>query len=119
MIAGGTVMDYKKEIKALRKHRKSYYPALSRLMDLYDRWGPGDHPRELINDADALIFLELIDIGYLDENALIIKRRFDDIVGLVYGGDYPLTEGGEKFYKKERRTLTGRLIDLAGKFRLR
>ncbi len=112
-------MDYKKEIKAYRNHRRQYYPALSRLMDLYDRWGPGDLPRELINDADALILLELIDIGYCDENALIIKRRFDDIVGLVYNGDYPLTEAGERFYEQGRRTLKNRLADLAGKLRRR
>jgi len=112
-------MDYKKEIKAFRNHRKQYYPALSQLMDLYDRWSPGDSPEELIDKADALILLELIDIGYCDENALITKRRFDDIVGLAYVGDYPLTEAGERYYEQERRTLKNRLADLAGKLRHR
>ncbi len=112
-------MDYKKEIRALQKHRRNYYPALSRLMDLHHHGGPGDLPKELINDVEALILLELIDIGYLDENALIIRRRFDDIVGLVYNGDYPLTESGEKFFDSERHTLKARLADLAGMLRRR
>ena len=111
-------MEYKKELKRLNRHRRGYYPAVSRLMDLYH--GAYDLPVELINDRDALILLELIDVGYLDEEALIIKRRFDDIVGLRYNGAYPLTESGERFYEKERRSLKGRLrgfLDLIRKGR--
>lgn len=105
-------MDYKKELDKIRKHRKSYFPAVSMLMDLHDDAGRHDAAIELINDRRALVILELIDIGYLDENALIVRRRFDDIVSIVYNGRYPLTDAGERFYSREKRTLKGRMAGL-------
>ncbi len=110
-------MDYKKEIKKLQKHRRGYYPAVTRLMDLYHAAAASDLPVELINDSDVLIILELIDVGYLDEDVLVIKRRYNDITGLLYTGGYPLTENGELFYQKERRTLKGRIANLVNRFR--
>ncbi len=112
-------MDYKKELKKLQKHRRSYYPAVARIMDLYHNAVSAELPVELINDRDALIILELIDVGYLDEDALVIRRRFDDIVGLLYTGGYPLTENGETFLQREGRTLKGRIRGLINALRSR
>ncbi len=112
-------MDYKKELKKLRKRRRAYYPAVTRLMDLYRASGSSALPVELIHDRDALTVLELIDVGYLDGDVLVVKRRFDDIVGLLYIGGYPLTESGEEFLRREGRTLAGRIRTLLGRFRKR
>jgi hypothetical protein len=112
-------MDYKRELKKLQKRRRAYYPAVTRLMDLYHAPGSSVLPVELIHDRDALTILELIDVGYLDGDVLVIKRRFDDIVGLLYIGGYPLTESGEKFLRREGRTLKGRIRTLLDGFRKR
>lgn len=112
-------MEYKKELKKLQKHRRRYYPAVSVVMDLYHNAATADLPVELINDRDALIFLELIDVGYLDEEAMVITRRFGDITGLLFNGSYPLTDSGELFYQKERRTLKRRVTALLDSFRTR
>lgn len=112
-------MDYKKELNKMQKHRRGYYPAVTRLMDLYHSTAASDLPVELINDRDALMILELIDVGYLDEDVLVIRRRFDDIAGLLYTGGYPLTESGEIFLQREERTLKGRIRNLINKFRRR
>ncbi len=111
------MMEYKKELKKLQKHRRRYYPAACRLMDLYHNAASSELPVELIDDSDALIILELIDVGYLDEDALVVKRRFDSITGLLYTGGYPLTDSGEVFYQRERRTLRGRIGALVNAFR--
>jgi hypothetical protein len=92
--------DYKKEIKKMKKHRKLYRPAMSMLLDLYNRMKPSDLPVELIDHKSVLTILELIDIGYLDENALIVKKRFGSVTGLRYDGAYPFTDSGDDFYLK-------------------
>lgn len=110
-------MDYKKELKKIQEHRRGYYPAVTRIMDLYHDTAAADLPVELINDRDALMILELIDVGYLDEDVLVTRRRFDDIAGLLYTGGYPLTESGEQFLQREGRTLKGRIRNLVNRFR--
>jgi len=95
-------MNYKKELNKLRKHRKRYRPVMAMLMNLHNNSNVSDFPMELIDKKEILIILELLDIGYLDENALVIRRRFDDIVGLTYTGEYPFTDGGNFFLRQSR-----------------
>lgn len=95
-------MNYKKELNKLRKHRMQYRPAMAMLMNMHDQSNSSDFPVELIDKKEVLIILELLDIGYLDENALIVKRRFGDITGLSYTGEYPFTESGDFFFQQSR-----------------
>lgn len=93
-------MNYKKELNKLRKHRKQYRPVMAILLNLHDQSNSSDFPVELIDKKEILIILELLDIGYLDENALIVKRRFGDVTGLSYAGEYPFTESGDFFFQQ-------------------
>lgn len=104
-------MNYKKELNKLRKHRKQYHPIMTMLMNLYNHSKPSDFPVELIDKKEILIILELLDIGYLDENAMIIKRRFDDITSLKYTGEYPFTDGGDFFFQQNRGNIK-RMINI-------
>ncbi|MBN2160773.1 MAG: hypothetical protein JW807_15400 [Spirochaetes bacterium] len=95
-------MDYKKELKKIGKGRKRYRPVLTMLARMHERWLPSDEPVELINREDVLVILELIDIGYLDTDALIVRTRFEDVVSLKYTGGYPFTDGGDEFIRRNR-----------------
>ncbi len=107
--------DYRKEMKKLRKHRRLYRPAMSRVLDLYNRVTPSDLPIELIDDRDILTILELIDVGYLDEEALVAKHRFGSVTGLRYNGAYPFTEEGTAFYRAHRTFISTILDTLRGR----
>lgn len=104
------MVDYKKEIQKLKKHRKRYRPAMSMLLDLYNNAKPSELPVELIDSEKVLILLELIDVGYLDEDALIIRRRFNSIASLRYDGAYPFTDSGDMFFRNNRTIIT-KIID--------
>lgn len=90
--------DYRKEIKKLKKHRERYRPAMAMILRLYRTAKPSEFPIELIDHEKVLTILELIDVGYLAEDAFIIRRRFNSIASLRYGGAHPFTEGGEMFF---------------------
>ena len=92
------IMDYKRELNKMKKHRRLYHPALRRMMALYKGTSRPEFPVEISDFNEMIIILELIDVGYLDEEAFIITRRFGDITGLAYTGDYPFTESGESIY---------------------
>ena len=78
---------------------------MSMILNLYNHSKPADFPVELIDTKEILIMLELLDIGYLNENAMIIKRRFDDITSLKYTGKYPFTDGGDFFFQQNRGNI--------------
>jgi len=104
------MVDYKKEIRKLKKHRRLYRPAMARMLDLYNSVKPAELPVELIDDGDILTILELIDVGYLDESALVATRRFGTVTGLSFQGGHPFTGSGKAFYFKDR-TIVHRVID--------
>jgi hypothetical protein len=93
-------MNYKKELNRLRKRRKQYRPVMAMLMKMHAQSDSSGFPVELIDRKELLVMLELLDIGYLDANALIVKKRFGDIAGLSYTGEYPFTESGDFFYQQ-------------------
>lgn len=104
-------MDYKKELKKIGRGRKRYRPVMSMLARMHEGWKPSDPPVELIDREDVLVILELIDVGYLDTDALIVRTRFENVVSLKYAGGYPFTEGGETFMRESRnlfRRIAGR-----------
>jgi len=105
-------MNYKKELNKLRKHRKQYRPIMAMLMKMHTQSDFSDFPVELIDNKEILIILELLDIGYLDENSLIVKRRFDYITGLSYTGEYPFTDSGDFFYQQGRSSIKRRISNI-------
>ncbi len=98
-------MNYKKELNRLKKHRKRYRPVMAMLMKMHDQSDSSGFPAELIDRKEVLLILELLDIGYLDENTLIVKRRFGNVTGLSYTGEYPFTEKGDFFYRQSEGAL--------------
>lgn len=110
------LMDYKKEMKILEQGRERYFPVMAALMDMKPA---GDGSPVQIDDPGMMrIVLELLDIGYLDSDAFIISKKFNEIRGLYFRGGNPLTEKGwEQYminYRKRRGGMKRRLLILAG-----
>ncbi len=95
------IMDYTRELNKMKKHHRLYHPAMARMMELYREMKHTDPSAEISDFDEMIIILELIDIGYLDEDAFIVTRRFNDITGLMYNGRYPFTEAGENIFRTE------------------
>lgn len=109
----GEVMDYKKEMKKLMKRREEYYPAFEYLLDIYNRRGEFDFPVRIDDAARIALVIELIDIGYLDKNAFIMKKTRNNIDALYYNGCYPLTEQGLLLERAHLHIRRGRYIKIA------
>jgi len=102
-------MNYNAEMNKMKKHRKEYFPVVSRLVDLYNDTPMEEFPVE-VGDAHSIgIILELIDIGYIDPDAVIIVKRFNEIYSLSYNGNFPLTEKGSA-YLEENRGVIGKVV---------
>jgi len=104
-------MKYRKEINRLRRRRKQYRPVMAMLMNMHQSDSSG-FPAELVDRKEILILLELLDIGYLDENAFIVKRLFGDVTGLSYTGEYPFTESGDFFFRRSRSAVKRKITTL-------
>jgi hypothetical protein len=89
--------EYKNEIRKLKKNRKRYRPALKKLLKLYDQRLGHDSPYEISHPGDIALYGELLDVGYIDSDALIITTRFGDILTMVYTFRYPLSEAGTRY----------------------
>ena len=106
-------MDYKKEMKKMMKRREEYYPAFEYLLDIYNRRIEFDFPVRIEEAPRIALFVELMDIGYLDKNAFIIKKTRGNIDALYYNGDYPLTEQGVLMERAHLHIVRGRYIKIA------
>ena len=104
-------MDYRNELKKMKKHRRRYRPAVEALMRMYHSFPAGGEPIDLNGREDLTVMLELIDIGYLDPDAFNITTRFGDIASVRYNGRYPLTPSGEAQYP---RGVLGRIFNALG-----
>ena len=87
-------MNYKNEIKKMSKHREKYFPVMNRLLKIHKNFADNSPPVHITNGDEMRIILELIDIGYINIDAFIIKREFEDITDLIYNGERPLTDEG-------------------------
>jgi len=84
---------YKKEISRLKKHRGTYRPCLLKIYHDYIKLSPGESAE--ISDPDQIrLVVELIDLGYLDNSSVIIRKEFGDISGVVLTSRYPFTAAG-------------------------
>ena len=95
-------MNYKNELKKYKKHRKKFFPVAAKLLDMHTSLHDDDFPVTIADTNVMLVMLELLDIGYLDPNAFIIKKKFESIAGLNYNGKYPLTKKGDVFLHQQR-----------------
>lgn len=85
-------MDYKKEMRKLEEGRERYFPVIGQLLDM--RNTEGSNPLAIDNPEMMRIVLELIDIGYLDDDAFIIDKKFNEIRRLYFKGGHVLTKSG-------------------------
>jgi hypothetical protein len=97
-------MNYKHALKKLESHRKKYSPIIAKIVDMYANLPDADYPVRFTGYDDMIVILELLDIGYLDPNSFIVKKKFEDIAALIYNGKYPLTEQGDIFYRDSRHS---------------
>lgn len=112
--------EYKKEIKNLKKNRKRYRPALQKLLDLYNHRLEYDSPFEITQPDDIALFAELLDVGYIEYEAISMTSRFGDIRSMSFTFRYPLTEAGIRYMEekglhsiKEYRTVLCMVFFLA------
>ncbi len=61
-------MNYRREMKKMRKHRKRYHPVMAGLMELYTSRTIA-FPVKITDIGKMAIILELLDIGYLDDRS--------------------------------------------------
>ncbi|HPA71271.1 MAG TPA: hypothetical protein PKY31_03320 [Spirochaetota bacterium] len=105
-------MDYRKEIALLIKRRRQYYPVMKRLHSIHRESPVRKQPREIHAGEGMLTALVLLDIGYLDPEAFVVKKAFGDIRNFYYMGGYPFTEKGDAYMAQEGRRR--RLLRLGG-----
>ena len=109
-----SAVDYRLEMKKLEKNRKRYRPALVRLLAMHENRAGSAFPVRIEDTVEMLLVLELVDVGYVDPESLIVRKRFGDISSVHYNGAFPLTEAGVRFYRGEG--IAGRFRSLAGRF---
>lgn len=77
-------------------HRKKYAPVMRRMISLYKE--RLKESRNITDDPDLLIILELIDLEYLNPEAFGIDKRFGNIENVFYNGKDPVTAEGCKVF---------------------
>ena len=96
-------MDYRREMRDLIAHRRTYYPVLAHLLALKGNTPPDRLPLDLLADRDLVTILELLDIGYLDPEVFVVKNPFGEIRGFYYLGGHPFASKGMAFFAEEGR----------------
>ena len=107
---------YRSEMRSMIRHRREYYPAIQYLVGKCLNATAGT-PAVITDIRKMAILAELVEIGYLDSNSVVIISRFDEIEKIVCHGLFPLTESGEEFYRAEerrvRRTMKIAIVSVA------
>lgn len=93
---------YKNEMKALRARHNLYRPELLKLLDYHNNYKPGSGVIEFTEPDEMILLCELLSVGYIDEEAVIVQKRNGDIYSVIYNLNYPLTESGEAAVKLKR-----------------
>ncbi len=87
--------QYRQELNKMASHRREYVPVMLNMLRLYgDMKGTGEI-RNLIDEPWIAILLELIDLGYADEDVFTLEKSFGSVTALYYNGRYPLTDIGK------------------------
>lgn len=108
---------YKDEMKKMKKHRKLYRPMLIRFFNLYKEIKDSGGPLEITGGDEMMLIVELIDLGYLDMDAVQIMKKGYTILKVVYFGKYPLTSSGEKLIEDGAHSSgVKKIINLLGRF---
>jgi len=95
--------NYHEELNKLKEHRRLYMPAIEKILGMYSE--SKNSPREITDEQNLPVILELIDIGYIDRNEVRVKSHNGVVERVVYTGAYPLTDAGIIFMKDELRAL--------------
>ena len=103
-------MSYKSEMNKLKENREKYFPLMEMLLYVESKTEKRDLPIEMTDISQIATLMELIDIGYVNKEAFIIKKHRKDITGVFYKGGYPLTGGGIKVYRQHLHEKRGKFI---------
>jgi len=103
-------INYKSKINEMKQNREKYFPLIEMLLYVERKTGKDDLPIEMTDISQIAVVMELIDLGYIDKEAFIIKKHRRDITGLFYNGGYPLTDAGIKVYRQHLHDRRGKFI---------
>ncbi len=103
-------MSYKSQMNKLKENREKYFPLMETLLYVESKTDKKDLPIEMVDISQMAIVMELIDIGYVNKEAFIIKKHRKDISGVFYRGGYPLTDAGIKVYRLHLHEKRGKFI---------
>ncbi len=108
---------YRQEMKKLRMRHNQYRPELKKLLDYHLNPYTTDGLIEVTEPDEMLLICELLDIGYLDLNAITVQMENDAVCRVVYNKKYPLTVQGEALLHDD---IPGRpaLSDLSDRMRI-
>lgn len=105
-----TDIKYKLKLNEMKANREKYFPVIETILYVESRTEKRDLPIEMTDVSQIAIVMELIDLGYLNKEAFIIKKHRRDITGLFYNGGYPLTNSGIKVYRQHLHDKRGKFI---------
>lgn len=103
-------MSYKSMMNEMKENREKYFPLIETLLYVEKKTERKDLPIEMTDVSQIALVMELIDLGYLNRDAFIIKKSRKDITGLFYKGGYPLTNAGVKVYRQHLHDRRGKFI---------
>ncbi len=96
---------YKKEMKQMLNHRKAYLPIVEKLLMIHRNRNSYEVMVKFTEVSEILILAELIDIGYLNPKVVVADKSFESINKIIYTKEYPLTEKGDIYYRRELEGL--------------
>ncbi|HNX24740.1 MAG TPA: hypothetical protein PKG60_11890 [Spirochaetota bacterium] len=105
-----TDVKYKSKMNELKENRAKYFPLIEMLLYVERKTSRKDLPIEMTDLSQIAIVMELIDLGYINKDAFIIKKQRRDITGVFYKGGYPLTNTGIKVYRQHLHERRGKFI---------
>ncbi len=93
---------YRDEIKKLRARHKDYRAIMRKLLDCHNNPHSTGRLIEFTDSDEMILLAELIDVGYLNDDAVIVHMRHGNIGRIFYNKRYPLTKSGDSaLYAKE------------------
>lgn len=88
-------MNLKKELRRMKHHRDAYFPVMEKLLALHTASKNSAARYEFTDFSEMIVILELLDLGYLDDESFIVVKNFNDVARIIYKGGFPLTPAGE------------------------
>ena len=102
--------SYWLEMRRMKRHHRGYYPSLKKLLSWHDASMYRNGVMEITDAATMARYAELIDVGYIDNSAMVVVSRFGEMQRVLYNGNYPLTQAGERFMVIEEKARKRKAI---------